>query len=47
MTAPKQPIPLVSPDGTVYAYACGQCRHVGGTGTMIRAYDDDAVHIDG
>ena len=42
--APKEPIPLTSPNGTVYAYACGQCRHVGGTGTMICAYTDEEVH---
>ncbi len=29
------PIPLASPDGTVYAYACGACNHVGGTGEAL------------
>ena len=36
MEPPKQPIPLTSPEGLVYAYACGQCRHVAGTGTIAR-----------
>ncbi|MBK8260229.1 MAG: hypothetical protein IPK80_02705 [Nannocystis sp.] len=40
---PKKPIPLTSPDGRVYAWACGQCRRVGGGGAMMRDYDDEIV----
>lgn len=29
------PIPLTSPDGTVYAYACGACHHVADTGHLL------------
>jgi hypothetical protein len=30
-----KPIPLSAPDGTVYAYACGVCRHVRTLGEML------------
>lgn len=29
------PIPLTSPDGTVYAYACGVCHHVRSPNEML------------
>lgn len=37
------PIPLASPDGRVFAYACGTCLHLGSSGEMMLAHDDEAV----
>jgi hypothetical protein len=38
------PIPLTAPDGTVYAYACGECRSVSaGSSYMSDRYTDEQV----
>jgi len=34
------PIPLSSPDGKVYAYACGHCHHVAAGAAMLVAPDE-------
>ncbi len=33
-----EPIPLTSPDGITYAYACSHCHHVAAAGTIGRDY---------
>ncbi len=37
------PIPLTSPDGIVYAYACGVCHHVCSGGERFTVYTGDDV----
>jgi len=37
------PVPLTSPDGTVYAYACGVCHHVASPGSRGVIYDAEDV----
>lgn len=37
------PIPLSAPDGTVYAYACGRCRQIGGGISKSSRPKDEAV----
>jgi len=34
------PIPLTSPSGLVYAYACGLCHHVGGGSELLFTPDE-------
>ena len=42
LEAAVSPLPLSASDGTIYAYVCGVCRHVGPMGSLLRrAWDED------